>query len=314
MEVFLPMTEFAKQRAQQQAARWLISQHQASIPPAEQDAFEQWLAQGVLQQEAYQHAVSVWQQAGLLLISAKQKTITKKTSHPLVRFAVAACLVLAVGVVWQVDVVTMIQADVFTGQHGQRFDLADGSHVLLDAHSAIAFDYSKQERRVNLIKGAATFYVEGAAEPFNVYTSNTQVQALGTIFMVSTSTAQTEIAVLEHAVQVDLLRAGQSVQLNEGQSVSILPDAQRLSTIGSIAHHQQDWQQGYLVFDQQPLSEVVARIERYCPYKVLLFNAELAQQKVSAVLHLDRLDEELSALADTFALKQYQAPGIMLLL
>ena len=56
------------------------------------------------------------------------------------------------------------------------------------------------------------------------------------------------------------------------------------------------WQRGKLIFNQRPLGEVLAELERYLPGRILLTDASLRRHKVSGVFDLDDPDALLQTL------------------
>ena len=308
------MTEPLAQRVQQQAARWVILQQQPNFSATERQRLALWLAEHPQHRQAYQQALQLWQQAAALPTNPKLNLAPRKRKSLWPRaLAVAAGVLLMVGWSWHQELLIRLQADQYSAQAIQQVHLADGSQVLLDAQSAISINYSPQRRQIKLLKGAATFYVEPSNAPFQVQTQQTEIQALGTVFMVRQTAQHTQVAALEHSVAVSLPKLGQQLQLDQGQSLQVAANGQQVSAIQPLASQHADWQQGYLVFNQQPLAEVVQRVASYCPYQLLLINGEKAKQQVSAVLQIDQLEQGLSELVNQFELQRYQLPGMTVL-
>lgn len=306
------MTEPLPQRVQQQAARWVILQQQPNFSATEQQHLVQWLAEHPQHRQAYQQALQLWQKAAALPTNPKLNLAPRKRLWPRA-LAVAAGVLLVVGLSWHQELLIRLQADQYSAQAIQQVHLADGSQVLLDAQSAISINYSPQRRQIKLLKGAATFYVEPNNAPFQVQVQQTEIQALDTVFMVRQTAQHTQVAALEHSVAVNLPKLGQQLQLDQGQSLQVAANGQQISSIQPLASQHADWQQGYLVFNQQPLAEVVQRVASYCPYQLLLINGEKAKQQVSAVLQIDQLEQGLSELVNQFELQRYQLPGMTVL-
>src|SRR5262249_16325196 len=53
------------------------------------------------------------------------------------------------------------------------------------------------------------------------------------------------------------------------------------------------WRVGLVVYRNQPLSQVVAEINRYRPGRIVIADEALSQRRVDAVFHLARIDEAL---------------------
>ena len=126
-----------------------------------------------------------------------------------VRYAIAAgiaALSLAGGRFW-------LYAD-YRAQHGtfsyqttagerREFKLAEGSHVTLDADSALDVQLTPERRTLQLKRGEAYFNVaKNARRPFTVRAGNAEVRAVGTAFNVRMSDDRTVVAVTEGKVEV----------------------------------------------------------------------------------------------------------------
>jgi transmembrane sensor len=139
----------------------------------------------------------------------------KVTSRPesvwLRRRALAASLLtglvaLAGMAVWQTQRYPSYATDV-----GERrsLTLSDGSTVDLNARSKLRIEFSKAERRVELIEGQALFQVaKNKDRPFIVKSGEATVRAVGTQFDVDRKATGTTVTVLEGRVVVYSHAAG----------------------------------------------------------------------------------------------------------
>lgn len=144
--------------------------------------------------------------------------------------------------------------------------LPDGTSVWLNSGTTLEFpsSFEKNKREINLIDGE--IYIEVAhnkEKPFFVQTNNFNVHVLGTKFNVRTYQ--------DHAHSVALLEG--SVQLKSGakNSVSVLPS--ELATFTQSGYFVKEslenindvisWVNGYYVFRETPIVEVLEQIERY---------------------------------------------------
>ena len=50
------------------------------------------------------------------------------------------------------------------------------------------------------------------------------------------------------------------------------------------------WRRGLLIFRNQPLSQVIAEVNRYRPGRIVLTDTALSQRPVYAVFHIDRIN------------------------
>ena len=114
--------------------------------------------------------------------------------------AVASGLTLAGALWWQTERYPLYTTDI-----GERrsITLADGSEVDLNARSKLRIEFSKSERRVELLNGQALFQVaKDKNRAFLVQSGDAIVRAVGTQFDVYRKTSGTTVTVLEGRVAV----------------------------------------------------------------------------------------------------------------
>ncbi|MGI0813070.1 FecR family protein, partial [Pseudomonas aeruginosa] len=73
------------------------------------------------------------------------------------------------------------------------------------------------------------------------------------------------------------------------------------------------WRRGLLVFDEQPLGEVVARLNRYRPGHLLVAPGALAQRRVSGVFRVADLEASLQSISDELGVRSLSLAGVTLL-
>jgi transmembrane sensor len=133
----------------------------------------------------------------------RQKKVAGRALHVRRRFlAVATALVLAIGAAawWQSARFPIYATDI-----GERrsITLGDGSTVDLNARSRLRIEFSRSERRVELIEGQALFQVsKDKNRPFVVSSGDATVRAVGTQFDVYRKATGTTVTVLEGRVAV----------------------------------------------------------------------------------------------------------------
>lgn len=206
--------------------------------------------------------------------------------------------------VWQYDHVTQ-------GTARETVTLADGTKVELNTGTAIDVDYESGLRRVRLLRGEAFFdVVHNPRRKFVVNAGSGDVTVLGTAFSVRRSSDGAEVIVQRGKVRV---RSGSDV-------VDILPNqsvAYANGHEGPIANVDADtalaWSRGRLVFENKPLGEVIASIDRYYPGLLILTNRRAAARRVNAVVDLGRIDEWLDALEGSQGVAAHHLPGVTVL-
>ncbi|MDV6583392.1 DUF4880 domain-containing protein [Pseudomonas aeruginosa] len=281
-----------QQQIRQQAAEWAIRLDGGDLDRSRREALDGWLAADPRHPAALALAQRTWKQLGSL---AEPRTMVQTPVANAPRraggrrkgwrgWAAAAAVLLALGSAWnERDAGVSWLADHATGKGEVRIlRLVDGSEVELDAQSAIDVAYDSRERRVRLLEGSAIFRAAPRAgretRPFVVESAGGSTRALGTRFLVSRND--------DGSVQVGL--------------------GGRLDDLTS-------WRRGLLVFDEQPLGEVVARLNRYRPGHLLVAPGALAQRRVSGVFRVADLEPSLQSISDELGVRSLGLAGVTLL-
>ncbi len=116
-------------------------------------------------------------------------------------FAMAAALLVAIGVAWMVWLTPQTFETGFGEQRFVRLD--DGSGITLNTASKIEVKLSKGHRVIRLIQGQALFDVaHDQSRPFDVYTGNSILRAVGTRFDVDVRSDRTTVTIVEGTVSL----------------------------------------------------------------------------------------------------------------
>lgn len=160
----------------------------------------------------------------------------------------------------------------------QRFSLSDGSYVILQPASKIAYSTFNSVSREVYLEGEAFFQVtKDAKRPFFVYTSELVTKVLGTSFNVQAFPRDNTIKVQVHTGKVTVYQRKtneKEQQLARSNATIITPNQQVLynrlqaSMIKSITAQPQtvntsiDKSNGWLLFTDAPASEVFLSIQK----------------------------------------------------
>lgn len=151
--------------------------------------------------------------------------------------------------------------------YGKRstLTLSDGSKVWLNSGSVLEFpaQFAGDNREVRLASGE--MYIEVASDkkkPFYVHTSDFNVRVYGTRFNVS--------AYADSPKSIVLVEGSVGLQSIDGNEISLAPNEQAIySRDGTFntqkvdVNHFISWKNGYLMFEDAPMPEVLKQIERY---------------------------------------------------
>lgn len=295
----MPADQPSSENIADEAARWFADRDSGLLE--DETALNAWLAADPRHSQAFAEMEAVWSGLGSVTpsaaVRASLRSATPRThgndNHRVRRAwlsgALAASLaIVAIGVAddWPIK----LRADAVTAT-GERRTIAmpDGSRVVLNTHSAVAFDYHPDRRVVRLLRGEAAFTVApDRSRPFTVEAGGGSSTALGTRFVIREDGADTRVAVTEHSVRVAYPPSGSSpIVLPEGQSIVYGPD-RPWGERGAIRAGEADaWAQGELVFENRPLAEVVAELGRYHPGFIHVIGQDVGDRRVSGVFSID---------------------------
>ncbi|MDI7775939.1 FecR domain-containing protein [Asticcacaulis sp. EMRT-3] len=185
----------------------------------------------------------------------------------------------------------------------RQLALADGSQITLAGRSSVEIRYSRSERRVTLKQGEAYFsVVHNAARPFLVRVGDVDVRDVGTRFDVNLRPSSLEVDVLEGRVAVAYAKsADAATQLAAGDSLRV-PTRPQGATDGENwqVHHQAQsataWNEGRMVYDNAPLGDIVADLNRYYAPGVTITSPAVADQRLTTSFAVTDIDTFLNTL------------------
>jgi ferric-dicitrate binding protein FerR (iron transport regulator) len=150
------------------------------------------------------------------------------------------------------------------------FELPDGTQVYLNSNTFLRYpsEFKGNERLVQL-EGEAFFEVESDKKhPFIVDAGDMQVQAVGTAFNVLAYPGDSVIETALIEGRVDLLKVKDSKRilmsrLTAGQMAVYKPRKDYLQRYAGDLSKFVAWKDGKILFDNDPLNEVVRRLEHW---------------------------------------------------
>jgi transmembrane sensor len=218
----------------------------------------------------------------------------------------AAILVVAVGglLVWT------RQPDVYSTRAGERrvVTLSDGSQIALDSRSEVRVRFSPHARELTLASGQARFDVAHDVErPFTVTADGHEVIATGTSFNMDLFGPSLLVTLIEgHIIVASTPGSAEPakidtdfprINLDAGEQVIFSPQAPpsvaRVNLGLATA-----WENGEVVFENDTLSTVVARINRYARHGVVIADTRTSQLRISGVFHTGDIDGFVNTIVD----------------
>ena len=199
------------------------------------------------------------------------------------------------------------RGDVYRTASGERrvVTLEDGSKISLDARSEVRVRYTGDARRLELLGGQARFDVaHDSQRPFSVRARDQLVIATGTAFNVDMVGSTVLVTLIEGRVEVlegigtpyvavspktdgIAVDKPQRQVLTAGEQLRVAPDAMPVVTTVDV-DRAVAWESGHLVFSDEPLSSVVARINRYAALPVEV-DPDIGKLRISGVFRTDDL-------------------------
>jgi transmembrane sensor len=166
--------------------------------------------------------------------------------------------------------------------------LPDNSRLTLDGQTRVLVSYSDNFRDIRLLQGQAQFEVsKNPARPFRVTAGEKIIVAHGTVFDVELVEGQLLVTLLEGRVSI----AGSNAPVNPAQGRELTPGQQIVVKRNGTEELHRDvnlematsWRDGKLVFKDQPLEDVVARLNRHSRLQIRIDDPRISSMLISGV-------------------------------
>jgi transmembrane sensor len=274
--------------------------------------FEAWLAEDPANEAAWRQLNAPWdllgeQAASPEVVAARRQALARASARPATaapartRRAIlwsglaAGAAAIVAGALWFVA-----QPSEYRTGLGERrvVKLEDGSKVSLDSQTVVQVRYSADARHLRLTQGQARFDVfHNTRRPFSVDAGDRTVIATGTSFNIDLTQSAVVVTLIEGRVLVTPreptvslpvarkqqtpavpLEAGQTLTISIDEPVPPRIESASLDTVTA-------WETGRLIFDNEPLDEVVERVGRYSSQPILIADQQAAKLKISGVFN-----------------------------
>jgi transmembrane sensor len=217
---------------------------------------------------------------------------------------IAAILLLGVTLSWVFLTPDSVRYDTGLGEQ-RRLVLDDGSVIELNTQSVIEVQLDKYIRAVQLLEGEVLFTVaKDPNRPFVVTSDMVEVRALGTQFNVYRQPDHTLVTVLEGRVAVQNIEQRSGVGTDAGDDSDPEPafievgvgEQARVAgnrlVLEAETHPERTvaWRELRLIFENEPLSEVLREFNRYNTRQLIIHDEALAAERVSGVFDADQPD------------------------
>jgi transmembrane sensor len=314
------MTDRVEDPLLEEALRWFVLLRDDSPSENDRRAFERWRATDAAHEAAWQRAQAVWERADILKPAFDRGAVVK--SFPLAvrpqplkrrRWLQAAAVLAVVAPAAYLAGRPDLWADHRTSPGERRtITLGDGSTVELAGGSALSVAFDTTARRVELVDGEAFFTVApDANRPFIVAAAEGNIRALGTAFNVKRLGETVIVTVTEHRVEVST--GAHSVEIGQGQQVRYVArtlQAPQPADLRAV----EGWRRDRLVFQDAPLGEVVADLERSRGGRIVLTDSRLRALPVTAVFDARQTDAALATIAEILPIKIHRLTAWLIVL
>lgn len=313
----------------------LISRYLAGEATGEEEtALQEWLAASAENRALFEQMQQVWQRAdvrqSLTLHESStaweefQQRLAPKSSRilpwrsrrptqfpvsPVSRYLTAAAAVIVVLLGLHL-LFNQSGSEVYVTNNGERLQeqLADGTKVHLNHATRLQiYNFTDgNERRVQLT-GEAYFEVMPNSSPFIVETRHGRIRVLGTKFNVWSRGSETRVAVTEGRVSLHWQRQTIFLRRNE-MGVSKTGEPPTEKTVADASAYS-GWREGKLVFDQTPLTEIVAELQRYYDVQIQLAANHKGDLTLTGTFHHQPIEMVLKSICLTLELTYGKESG-----
>lgn len=312
---------------QREAGAWVVRLGSQQATEEDAQAFKRWCAQSRAHADAFVRAREVWQTMApaALRVQQEERRQGERTMHArqpvagrraFIGGAVAASVAyLAVRPPLQLwPSVTEWGADYRTATGEQReVAMADGVVLQMNTQTRVnVLRTAESDEGIELLAGEAEIATQASASArVTVSAADGVVSAVRARFNIRHTDG--EVCVTCLAGEVEVARGAQRVALDEGRQLSYgaagMGAAVPVDT-GAVTA----WRRRLLVFEQVPLAQVVAEVNRYRHGRLILTSEALGRSLVQASFSIDRLDDVASLVREAYGAEVTQLPGGIVLL
>ncbi len=309
-----PVKEERQQQARHEAIDWFVRLSSGTASDQDRQHCAAWRAQDPLNEQAWARVETVRHKLQEVPAQIAAPTLNRPAPRrrDLLRGSALAIGALGVGSLawrgWVAADGASLLADARTGVGEQReMELPDGSLLVMNTRTAVDIRFDHAARRLKLHGGEVM--IVSAHErspvrapdprPLTVDTTHGRLRALGTRFLVRHEGTSVQVSVLSSAVEA-ASHDGRTLRVEAGQRLALSP-----SGLGKPQPAPADvdaWASGHLVFDNQPLAEVLAELSRYRRGH-LGCDPAAAGLRVSGVFPVKDTDQALAALSASLDLQ-----------
>ena len=319
-----------------EAIRWVVRMDSGEpLSAAEKKALREWAGRSVLHRNALLRFEKFWSEADVLALlkTSPEYEVSHRTGRSGAILLATGTVILAAAVLIYAGIRALGGTEPLTYETAvgeqRTVQLSDGSILQLNTNSRAQVAYSNHLRRIRLLRGEALFSVTADAQRvFEVFVADRIVRALGTAFVIRVDGSAVEVMVAEGTVDVADVASGWSG--TDGRWGKVNPRTGRLGQLragevgdfnagsGHMEVHtlaeaevqrRMAWREGSLVFSDEPLSVVVAELNRYATTTLEIGDPKLASLKISGRFRIGDRDGVFEMLRREFGIRVRNVEG-----
>lgn len=300
------------------ARRLILRERLDGCDPEDSAELVAWRRQSIVHETAFQDEMRVWSLATQALApTAYPKAGNDRARPSRRRFITGATVAASAAGVGFVGIVegslpgyTDLVSDHSTGRGEQRSIRLNGDvSVILDGDTAL----NVTGRGAEVVRGAAVF----AAGQNTRLTPSFEIQAMrGVVKLaagevaISTYGTEVEVACIDKTADVT---AGSGIVLSRGEAVRY-SGGKLSSPFATEPDQVAAWRNGYFVFRDDPLSNVVSVLNRHRPGHIMIAERSVAQRRISGAFPLNDPEEVLQQMLETLSIKAARLPAGFIIL
>ncbi|RTL63024.1 MAG: DUF4880 domain-containing protein [Hyphomicrobiales bacterium] len=312
---------------QRAAIEWIVRLTPGSATEQDVAAFRHWCAQNPAHARAFVEMRRVWQAmsvAGGKIIAANAVPDNRAEPLPvhwLTRRAMlgGALAASAAGAgyfafnpplkLW--PALPELTADYRTATGERRqITLASTSSIEMNTQTSIGLRANGPDgERIALLSGESL--IQAKSRNLQVVAAAGTVSATNATFNIRRDGEKVTVTCLDGRVTVDckavvvhLANEDQVTYSDGGFSPALKIDASLVTS----------WREGYLVFEDKPLAQVIDEVNRYRRGRIIVANSQLSRRLVNGRFYLARLDEVVDKIKNAFGARVTTLPGGVLIL
>lgn len=300
----------------------IIQSFESKISEKEQKELDEWFSESAENEKTFEELLKTYTVSGKLnsdfvteekiALEKVHKRINQRKNIRLSWQTAAAVFIIALTtqIIIQTQSTANWQENIALNR--QAIILPDSSKVILDENAILKYPekFNGHNREVWL-SGTAYFEItKNPKSPFKIRTENTNIEVLGTKFLVDASQPNTEKVIVDEGRVA--LKAGlfMTKELLLTQNEIGVWDRENNKLSKQITHEQNSnsWLSGRFSFSNLPLSEVLKTIENHFNIKIALADENFSDIKYSGQFNTSDAEEIMKTICITLNLS-YQKEG-----